>query len=339
MSDTPPLQLKSQKFRETREKEWRALARQVDRAEKGQVGSFTTEELLELPVLYRATVSSLSMAQSISLDRNLITYLQALCGRAYVYMYGAHARPWQVVKGFFLRSLPQSFRTLGIEMWLSFACFFLGALGGWLMCAFDPSWYNALLGQSAQGRDTSATTEDLRKTLGGDGDTPLAVFSAFLMSNNTRVTLLAFAVGVIGGVPTAFLMIYNGMMLGAMMWLFTTKGLGIDFAAWLSIHGTTEIMAIIIGGGAGFHLARRLMFPGHLTRKAALASAGRTAGTVMLGAMLMLIIAGLIEGIGRQTITDTVLRYAFGGTMLVGWLVYYLGLGRDRKGADDGQKA
>nr|WP_303657425.1 stage II sporulation protein M [Asticcacaulis aquaticus] len=222
-------------------------------------------------------------------------------------------------------------------MWLSFACFFLGAVGGWLMCAFDPSWYNALVGHSAQGRDTSATAEDLRKTLGGAEKEQLGTFSVYLMSNNTRVTLMAFAVGVIGGVPTAFVLLYNGMMLGAMMWLFASKGLGFDFAAWLSIHGTTEMLAIIIGGGAGFHLARRLMFPGHLTRKAALSTAGRTAGTVMLGAMLMLIIAGVIEGVGRQTITDMGLRFAFGGVMLVWWLTYYGLFGRDRKGAGDGQ--
>jgi uncharacterized membrane protein SpoIIM required for sporulation len=319
-----PLQLKSQKFRDAREKDWRALARAVDRAESGKINQFTTDELLNLPVLYRSTVSSLSMAQSISLDKNLITYLQSLTARAYVFIYGPQARARELFAGFFGRTWPQAYRGIGPELFLSCLCFFLGALGGWLMCAHDPSWYNALVGDMAQGRNLQASPEDLKATLAGaeKGDA-LAVFSVYLMSNNTRVTLLAFAVGIIGGLPTAFILLMNGMLLGAMVWLFFEKGVGVEFLAWLSIHGTTEILAIIIGGAAGFHLARKLIFPGHLTRQASLAEGGRRAGTVMLGAMLMLVIAGLLEGIGRQTITETWARFAVGGIMLAFWMLYF----------------
>ncbi|ADU14910.1 stage II sporulation protein M [Asticcacaulis excentricus] len=331
-NEKPPLQLKSQKFREAREKDWKALARQIDRAENGGLRKFTTEELLDLPVLYRSTVSSLSMAQSISLDRNLITFLQALCARAYVYMYGPHARPGVIVRDFFLRDLPRSVRALWGELSLSTLCLVLGIVGGILMCMADPSWYDPLVGGMSQGRDLNASVDDLRKTIGGtEAGEPLAAFSVFLMSHNTQVTLSAFALGVIGGLPTAFLMIVFGMSVGAMVWLFASRGLGPDFIAWLSIHGTTELTAAVIGAAAGFHLARRIMFPGHLTRKAALAEAGRLAGTAMLGAMLMLIIAGFIEGVARQTVTEMWARFTFGGVMLVFWLAYFMAVGRPRK--------
>ncbi|MFT4089086.1 MAG: stage II sporulation protein M [Asticcacaulis sp.] len=332
MSDTmgkpPVLQLKSQKFREAREKDWRELAALVDRAEKGQLKKFTTEELLNLPLLYRSAISSLSMAQSISLDRNMVGFLQALCARAYVSVYGPQTRLSELVTGAFV-GLAQSVRKLWAEFWLAFVCFFLGALGGWLMCAFDQSWYTALVGHAAQGRDLMSTPEQLRETLGrGESDDWLAVFSVYLMSNNTQVALLAFAVGVMGGVPTALLLIMNGMMLGAMLWLFFERGVGVEFAAWLSIHGTTEILAIVLAGAAGFYLARRLLFPGHLTRMAALAQAGKVAGTVMLGVMALLVLAGLIEGFGRQMITDTVWRFAIGGAFLLLWTLYLLLAGR-----------
>jgi len=337
----PQLQLKSQKFRDAREKDWKALARQIERAENGGLRRFTTEELLDLPVLYRSAVSSLSMAQSISLDRNLIGYLQAVCARAYVYMYGPHARLGGVVRQFFLRDLPRSVRSLWAETLLAFLCLVLGIGGGVLMCVLDPSWYDSLVGGSAQGRDLNASTDQLRQTI--DGATtgePLAAFSVFLMSHNTQVTLLAFALGVMGGLPTAFITIVFGMSVGAMAWLFTTHGLGPDFVAWLAIHGTTELSAVVIGAAAGFHLGRRILFPGVLTRKAALVQAGRMAGTVMMGVMLMLVVAGFIEGIGRQTITDTAARLGFGAVMLVVWLGYYIWAGRSRKpkaGALNGQ--
>lgn len=335
----PVLQLKSQKFREAREKDWRALAALVDRAEKGKLKQFTTEELLNLPLLYRQAISSLSMAQSISLDRNMIGYLQALCARAYVSVYGPQARLTELVAGFF-GDLARSVRKLWAEFWLAFVCFFLGALGGWLMCAFDQSWYTALVGHSAQGRDLMSTPEQLRATLGGaEKDDWLAVFSVYLMSNNTQVALLAFAVGVMGGVPTALLLIMNGMMLGAMLWLFFERGVGVEFAAWLSIHGTTEILAILLAGAAGFYLARRLLFPGHLTRMAALAQAGKVSGTLMLGVIFLLVLAGIIEGYGRQTITDTGWRFAIGGGLLLVWVAYFALAGRafGRKAVRDGR--
>jgi len=329
--ENAPLQLKSQKFREAREKDWRALAALVDRAEKGQLKRFTTEELLNLPLLYRSAISSLSMAQSISLDRNMIGYLQALCARAYVSVYGPQARLTEILSGFFT-GLAQALRRLWAEFWLAFVCFFLGAVGGWLMCAHDSSWYTALVGHSAQGRDLMASPEQLRATLGGaEKNDWLAVFSVYLMSNNTQVALMAFAVGVMGGVPTGLLLIMNGMMLGAMLWLFVERGVGVEFAAWLSIHGTTEILAILMAGAAGFYLARRLLFPGALTRKAALAQAGKVAGTVMLGVMMLLVLAGIIEGYGRQTITGTGWRFAIGGTLLVVWVLYFTLAGRPRR--------
>lgn len=332
MSDKPALQLKSQKFRETRQKDWQALAELVDKAEKGRLRSFSTEELLNLPLLYRSAISSLSMAQSISLDRNLIGYLQALCARAYVSVYGPQARIGEVLAGFFL-GFARNVRKLWAEFWLAFVCLVLGVAGGWLLCAYDPSWYSALVGGSAQGRDLGSTPEQLRRTLGGaETNDFLAVFSVYLMSNNTRVALLAFAVGVMGGVPTALLLLFNGMMLGAMLWLFFSRGVGTEFAAWLSIHGTTELLAVIIAGAAGFYLGRRLLFPGRLTRKAALAEAGKVTGLMMLGVMLMLVIAGLLEGIARQSITDMGWRFAIGGGCLVAWAVYFALAGRTRRG-------
>ena len=43
----------------------------------------------------------------------------------------------------------------------------------------------------------------------------------------------------------------------------------------------------------------------------------------MVGVILMLFAAGLLEGFGRQLIADTMLRYAIGTLMLLFWLAYY----------------
>ncbi|HVZ29285.1 MAG TPA: stage II sporulation protein M [Asticcacaulis sp.] len=332
----PVLQLKSQKFREARQGDWRALNNALDRAEKGGLGRFSIDEILNLPVLYRSAMSSLSMAQSISLDRNLITYLQALCVRAYVYIYGPQTRFKDVLKDFFVDTWPSSLRKLWAELWLAFLITVGGALIGWLMCAHDSSWYNMFLPPAeSQGRDVSASVQFLRETLGPDKENhALSPFAVFLMTHNTQVSIMAFALGAIFGLPTIALLIENGINLGAMLWLFYSKGLGIDFTAWLFIHGTTEMSAIIIAGACGFHIARRLMFPGDLPRKEALAAAGRLTGAVMIGVALMLTVAGCLEGIGRQTIVQTWARLLIGGVMLVLWWGYFLLVGRKKARSD-----
>ncbi|ESQ88860.1 hypothetical protein ABAC460_13855 [Asticcacaulis sp. AC460] len=326
----PALQLKSQKFREARQGDWRLLNAQLEKAERDGLKSFSIDELLNLPVLYRSAMSSLSMAQSISLDRNLITYLQTLCARAYVNIYGPQTRLKEVLAGFFVRAWPRSFRSLGLELILAFVLFFGGAVLGWLLCAQDPTWYGFFM--PGEYRSVDSSVAELKETLGGNTeDQALSPFAVFLMGHNTQVAIMAFAFGIMFGLPSVALLILNGIPLGAMLWLFHSKGLGLEFAAWLSIHGTTELFAIIIAGACGLHIGRRLIFPGDQPRRDSLMDAGRLTGTVMIGVAAMLTVAGCLEGFGRQLITESWIRFAIGGAMLTLWLSYFFFVGRERK--------
>ncbi len=330
----PALQLKSQRFREAREDDWKALSGALDKVEKKGLRAFSIDEILNLPLLYRSAISSLSMAQSISLDRNMITYLQALCVRAYVYIYGPHTRFKDVAEGYFVRAWPGGVRKLWPEISLALLISVVGTVIGWLVCAHDSSWYDMLVGGMAEGRNLSASVKDLKDTLGaGSADMKdhLPTMAAFLMTHNTEVCIGAFALGAIFGVPTLLSLLQNFVLLGAMLWLFFTKGLGFEFSAWLMIHGTTELTAIIISGACGFHIARRIMFPGDMSRLQALREAGQLTGTVMIGVAIMLIVAGCLEGIGRQTIVDPFARIGVGAVMFVLWMAYFTFAGR--KGA------
>ncbi|MDI7776507.1 stage II sporulation protein M [Asticcacaulis sp. EMRT-3] len=343
----PVLQLKSQKFREAREADWKRLSRQLDRVEQKGLKAMSADELLDLPVLYRQAVSSLSMAQSISLDRNLITYLQGLSARAYVFIYGPQTRLKTVLKDFFISGWPVAVRKIAGELAFAFLTLVAGFVAAWLLCVHDSAWYSVLIpsGQ-AQGRDLAASAHDLRQSLGDGGDTAknqLAPFAVMLMTHNTGVAISCFALGAIFGLPTFVLTFYTGATMGAMIWLFAQKGLGFEFAAWLTIHGTTEIFALLIAAACGFHIARRLMFPGDATRKSAVSAAGRLTGTAMIGVAVMLTVAGCWEGIGRQTILDPWWRIGIGLVMLILWCSYYLFVGRPRpnpqpKGEGHGQK-
>ena len=89
------------------------------------------------------------------------------------------------------------------------------------------------------------------------------------------------------------------------------------------IHGTTEIFAICISGAAGIRIGMAIAFPGTASRMDSAVQAGRTAATAMCGTVLMLAVAGLLEGIGRQTIQEDGLRMLIGIAVLAGWLAYF----------------
>lgn len=317
------------RFRAEREADWIAFETLLNRLEKRGAKALTSDELLQLPLLYRATLSSLSIARATSLDKALLDHLEALSIRGYFLVYGVRETRLSRLRRFFLYDWPAAVRSVWKETIIIALIILLGALTSHSLVASDPQWYfNFVDEEMAGGRDPRATAEYLQSTLGhgtaaSEQKDGLHVFATYLFTHNSRVSIMSFALGFAFGVPTMMLEFYQGIGLGAMLALFSSKGLGFDFGGWLFIHGTTELFAAALSGAAGLRIGAAVVFPGARGRLQAASDAGRTAGKVMVGVILMLLVAGLLEGFGRQLITDTMLRYGIGTLMLLFWLAYY----------------
>ena len=326
MTDVRPSGLlRSQRFRQLREDDWRRLERLMDKAEKGSASKLTDAEILAVPVLYRSTLSALSVARETSLDQGLIDYLETLSARAYFFVYGSRATIQDRLVAFFRTDWPAAVRGLWRETLVSAALMLLGALvAGWLVM-HEPEWFYAFVPTDLSGgRDPAASTETLRATLdGADGAQGLSAFAAYLFTHNAQVALLAFALGFALCLPTGLLILYNGATLGAFFALFASRGLGFELGGWLLIHGVTELFAVILAGAAGLRIGWAVAFPGQKRRLDAAVEAGRTAGIAMGGVVVMLMFAGLLEGFGRQLIVDTGLRYAVAAATAVIWGLYF----------------
>jgi uncharacterized membrane protein SpoIIM required for sporulation len=333
---TAPPELKSARFRREREDDWRRLEGLLKRLETQPVSKLDDEDLIALPVLYRATLSALSVARETTLDKALLDYLEGLCTRAYFVVYGARPHLGRRLACFFAVDWPEAARALWRETAVAGLLFALGAGIAFWLYGRDPDWFFAFIpGQMAQGRDPSATTQALRAVLydgGGVQHDVLAIFATFLFTHNAQIAIFAFALGFAFGVPTALLMVSNGCALGALFALYGAHGLGFPLGGWLAIHGVTEILATCLAGAAGFHIGWTLAFPGDKTRPEALAAAGRRAATVMAGVVVMLAVAGALEGIGRQLITNDIVRYGVALTSAGVW-AYYLYVPRRRLAA------
>lgn len=315
----------SRRFRAAREGEWRRLEEILTTAESRSVKALMDDELLALPILYRGALSSLSVARETSLDLELITYLEGLCARAYFFVYGVRTSAGSRLAAFFARDWPLAVQSLWRETLVSLAITLIGALAGYLLVVNDPEWYASFVSPDlAAGRDFSASAEFLRNTLyDSPGEGGLSFFATFLFTHNSQIAIMCFALGFAFGVPTLMLLIQNGAMLGAILALYVSRGLGLEMGGWLIIHGSTEMFAIILAGAAGFRIGWSVVFPGEETRLDAATAAGRTSALAMAGVVAMLACAGLLEGIGRQVVISDLVRYAIGLIMLTLWLAYF----------------
>jgi uncharacterized membrane protein SpoIIM required for sporulation len=330
-----PIALKSNQFRKAREETWRELEALVARAEKRGVLSLGAEELERLPVLYRSTLSSLSVARGIALDRNLLNYLEALSVRAYLVVYGPRVRQLSGLLRFLTTDLPRAVRQARWHFLIAFLTLFGGIIGGFLLAHANEDWISTLVpGALAGDRGPDSTADELRKE---EIFAPwpglvasFAVMANFLFSHNTLVGLLIFGLGIAAGIPGLLLLFYQGLGVGAFIALHYNRGLLVDFLGWLAVHGVTELTAIMLFGAAGLVLAEKVLFPDRMTRLESLATQGKLAAQIAIGAMIMLFVAGILEGGFRQLVQSTSWRFAIGGFTGLIWLGYFILAGRRR---------
>ena len=332
----PELVLKSSEFRKGREAGWRELEGLIGRVERRGIGSLSLDELQRLPILYRAALSSLSVARTIALDRNLLLYLESLALRAFLAVYGPRVRPLEGLRAYFGHELPAAVRAARWHILIAALLLLVGTVVGFMLTARDEAWFSALVPSSlAGGRGPSSTQAEL---LSREIFAPwpgmvelFGIFANVLFSHNTMVGVLTFGLGLAAGVPTAMLTVYQGLPLGAFIALHYNRDLTVEFLGWLAIHGVTELGALILFAAGGLVIADKILFPGRYSRLENLAQHGRLAAQMAAGAVLMLFVAAILEGGFRQLVQSTPLRFTIGFGVGALWLAYFCFSGRSAR--------
>ncbi|MES0883745.1 stage II sporulation protein M [Roseibium sp. SCP14] len=325
--------MRSARFRKEREADWQRLETLVLRAERNGLQRMSFAETRDLASLYRQATTSLAIAREISLDKALLGYLEALTARAYLCVYAPQQRLGGLFQRFMTEGAPQAMRRSWLYILLGFLFLGLGALAGYLLYFENTDWYFVFMpAELADGRGPDATTGDLRSVIYGHetGTTGLGAFATYLFSHNTRIAIFVFGLGVFACAPAIVLTFYNGLILGAFFALHADRGLGLDLAGWLSVHGVTELSAICIACGGGLKLGAAVLFPGDRSRVAALRHAGHDAVKLALVAALMLVVAALLEGFARQLVQDLSSRIVIGWGIGAIWLAWFTLGGRRR---------
>ena len=194
---------------------------------------------------------------------------------------------------FYRKELPAEIYRSRKAFITSFLVFAIAVLIGVISSANVDNFANIILGD----RYIEMTDENIN-----NGD-PMAVYKGddsgdmfmFITVNNIRVSFLCFVLGLLGSFGTSYILLYNGIMVGAFQFYFYKKGLFLTSFLTIWIHGTIEISSIIIAGAAGFILGNGLLFPKSYTRNTSLLLAAKRSLRIILAIMPLFVIAGFLE--------------------------------------------
>ncbi len=281
-------------FVDGRRPRWVTLEHLLDQAELKGLKSLQLEDARSLSRLYRSASSDLLWVRSRAGAADVSGYLNDLVGRAYALTYPGKRARWSDVKAFVVYGFPDVMRTEWRAYAASLLVFLAGYGFGWVGMLFDPEAATYLVPEQHQKLEPKAReVEEADKTASVQEQ---AAFSSFLFTHNIQVAFLAFALGITAGVGTAIMLFGNGVLLGALAWVYTSKGMAGWFWAWILPHAIPEISAICIAGAAGFVIARGLVAPKGLSRRQAVRKEAVTAVKLLLGTLALFVLAGMIEG-------------------------------------------
>lgn len=302
-----------------READWRRLEELLERAETKGLRTLRAGEIRELAGLYRSVAADLARARSDRVGEFIYRDLQQLTARGYNQIYqGSRRQEWLAVVHFYRQGFPALVRqTIGYTA-LAMTIFLVFYLIGWWFVWQDPGFIEYLAPESLIARVRDEGELWMGSIVGVE---PLA--SSNIMLNNISVSFGAVGGGITAGIYTSYIMIINGLHIGAIAAFVTRHNLAYPFWAFVFPHGALELPAIFLAGGAGLLVGGALVFPGEYRRLEALKYQGVRAAQLLFGIVPMLFIAGLIEGFfSPSPMIPEPLKYLV-GVGLLGLLIVY----------------
>ncbi|MFM2430631.1 MAG: hypothetical protein RLZZ511_1844 [Cyanobacteriota bacterium] len=304
-----------------REASWKLLEQLLNQAEKQGAKSLNPQQIHELASLYRSVSADLARARTHQVGEVLIQNLHKLTSRGYAQVYqGTRRQEWHGVWEFYRSGFAAVLReTLGYTL-ASTGIFLISAGVAWWFAWADPNFLEMLVPESM----IKLVRDDGQLWMGSImGDSPGN--SSGIMTNNIGVCLKSIAGGLPAGLGTLYILVFNGLLLGAVSALVAQNNLAYPFWAFVFPHGALELPAIFISGGAGLMIAKALLFPEGYRRLDAFRVYGPKVAYLIFGMVPMLLVAGAIEGFisPNPAIPDGV-KYLLGTVIFAGLVAYML---------------
>lgn len=277
----------------------------------------------QLADLYLEISDDLNFARTFFPEGQTTSYLNHLAAQYHREVYDDKKLSFKGIVDFYVRDFPLMFYRYLPHLGISVLVFALFVLMGAYSAETDGAFVRVILGD-AYVNQTLTNIEE--------GD-PMAVYKKMnqmdmflgITVNNIRVAIIAFVAGILLGVGTLLVLMYNGVMLGSFQYFFHTKGLLWESARTIWIHGTIEISVIVIAGCAGLVLGTGILFPGTFTRLHSFRRGMKDGLEILISTIPFFVFAGFLEGfVTRLTKMPDALSVAIIVSSLALILFYYV---------------
>ena len=297
--------------------EWARLRVFLDKAGRVSPAKVPLAEFREGGSLYRRAVSDLAYVRMRYADHPIVKDLEQLVGRAHSILYQAVRSDSRSGRDFWLSTWPNRVLEAARPIVIATSIFWIGAILGFLLTSWNPVLEGLFV--SPPMREAIANkrlwTESLTRTAPSAGSQ--------IATHNISVSLLTWGLGLTFGIGTVWLLLLNGLMLGAISAACLRAGMLVPLLEFIVGHGSLELPAIWISGGAGLILAQAMLFPGRYRRGVELRLKGRTSIQIVVGIIPLLLVAGAVEAFVSPSGIPGVVKAALGlclGLSLVGFV-------------------
>ena len=291
----------------------------------GGIKHLDEEDVREFARLFRMASYHMAYAKTHFPSGQALPYLNRLVGVAHNHFYirerGSFSDIWEYFAVTFPRAVRDTWR-----YWVTATAFFMLAMifAGFYVAAEPSRLGDIMPGMAMEGFTEGIFPEETGEFEGLNIDH--ALFSAVIMTNNIAVSFNAFVFGLLGGVGTIYILVYNGLIVGGLFGFLHQGGADMVLAYSLILpHGIIELFAIFLCGGCGLMLGKGMLIPGEHSRRHSLILHAKKAVTLIPGIVLLLVAAGLIEGFLTPLAISPWLKIAFAaftGVGLIGYISY-----------------
>ena len=280
----------------------------------------------DAPHAYRRLCQQLGLARRRNYSPAVVDRLQHLMQRGHTALYRAAPPRWSRIPRFFLAEFPRLVRAERNCMLLALACFVLPLVGMFLLVRFHPELASSVVGhEQLSDIETMYSSAEATGKIGRETGTDVGMFGLYIL-NNISIGLRTFAAGLLAGIGSIFMMVFNGVFFGAIAAHLQNVGLGPYLWRFVVGHGSFELTAIVIAGGAGLRLGLDVIAPGQRRRIDALVEGGKRGARLCLGIAAMLLVAAFLEAFWSSMATlPAALMYVVAGvlwSLVFAWLAF-----------------
>jgi len=303
----------------------------------------SAKDVREYSRLLRELSNDLAIIRSRDWGQGLVSYLNDLVARGHNGFYQRVPADWGRLGLFLTTGFPRLFRANAAYFAVAAALFFVPLAVTWSAVQSDPTLAMRIIpseqlemfDEMYRSRGDCPEGEDCPLEKAGDEEESLAGFgeertaaAGFYVQHNVGIALQCFARGLLLGGGTIYTLLFNGIVIGGVSGYVLSLGHSEKFLSFVVSHGSFELTAIAIAGGAGLMLGDALVHPGSRTRIEALRVRGLEAVQIAGGAAAMLVIAALIEAFWSPAPIPATVKYVVGASLWLTVAAYLIGAGR-----------